>query len=217
MTISVFSPDEQLLLDAWFRSAPIDERIDRLLCVSDFEHDCEPYTRLAAWVGAFAVSEVQERLPNWTAVTDAGFVHNRPIRDVEDRTVTGLARHLLTINWADSGPGFSWPVAYTLVWIPVFERYVVTASADGPDAFGYADFALGSFDAAADWRMKAKEIIAGDWRMQSDTYGQAPWIYLFDSGAISDAEALDWRSEVWVDSEENDEEWEDEDRDELVS
>ena len=35
-------------------------------------------------------------------------------------------------------------MAYTLVWLPGFDRFVVTASADGTDAFGYSDFALGT-------------------------------------------------------------------------
>src|SRR6516164_1969152 len=29
--------------------------------------------------------------------------------------------------------------------LPYYDRYVVTASADCPDAFGYCDFALGAF------------------------------------------------------------------------
>ncbi|MFZ9127073.1 MAG: hypothetical protein ACO3LH_09595 [Steroidobacteraceae bacterium] len=211
MSIEVFSSDELLLLDAWFRSAPIDERIDRLLCDAGFEEDCEPYTRLAAWVGAFAVAEIQERLPNWTAVTDKGFQCNRQIRAVVGRRVVGLTRHLFTINWADSGPGFSWPVAYTLVWIPVFDRFVVTSSADGPDAFGYADFALGSLEATDSWQARVKELITGDWTMQRDSFEQAPWEYLFDAGAISQNKALAWREEVWPHHECEDEEEDDED------
>jgi len=38
--------------------------------------------------------------------------------------------YLLTINWADSGPGFSWPVAYNAIYVPGFDRTVVTASGD---------------------------------------------------------------------------------------
>jgi hypothetical protein len=56
-----------------------------------------------------------------------------------------LASELFAIDWAVQGPGFSWPVYYHLVWVPIYERFVVTASADCPDAFGYADFALGHF------------------------------------------------------------------------
>jgi hypothetical protein len=48
------------------------------------------------------------------------------------------------INWADSGPGLSWPADYNLVWLPTYDRFVLTYSADSPDAFGYCDFALGT-------------------------------------------------------------------------
>jgi len=43
---------------------------------------------------------------------------------------------LFQINWADSGPGLSWPADYNLVWVPSFARFVLTYSADSPDAFG---------------------------------------------------------------------------------
>jgi hypothetical protein len=61
--------------------------------------------------------QVERQLPGWSAITDDGeFVTERHFRDVSaipHRKVAVLPpRHLLTINWADSGPGYSWPVAY---------------------------------------------------------------------------------------------------------
>ena len=48
---------------------------------------------------------------------DGEFVTERHFRDVSaipHRKVAVLPpRHLLTINWAGSGPGYSWPVAIT--------------------------------------------------------------------------------------------------------
>ena len=64
MTIEIFSADERTLLEAWFHSAPINGHLDTLLRAAGFDHDCEPYTRLDAWVGAFAVAEIQGQLPN---------------------------------------------------------------------------------------------------------------------------------------------------------
>ena len=58
MTIDIFSADERTLLEAWFGSAPIDAHIDALLTAAGFDHDCQHYTRLDAWVGAFAVAEI---------------------------------------------------------------------------------------------------------------------------------------------------------------
>lgn len=56
-----------------------------------------------------------------------------------------LPQYLFTLNWADSGPGFSWPGAYYTTWVPSYERFVVTYSADSPEVWGYADIAIGQF------------------------------------------------------------------------
>lgn len=201
MTISIFVPNEQALLDAWFRSAPIDGRLDELLKADGFEDECDPYTRLDAWVGAFAVAEIQARLPNAGICSGPQVTLTRTLREVKERTVSGLTRHLFTINWADSAPGISWPVAYTLVWVPLFDHFVVAASADGGDAFGYPDFAIGRFPARGSWLEAVKDIIVRDWRAQYDGWNQAPWAYLFDTDNVSEADALKWRAEAWLGTE----------------
>ena len=48
----------------------------------------------------------------------------------------------------------------------MYDRYVVTASADCPDAFGYADFALGHFGRNDNVGQSVLEIIKRDWTMQ---------------------------------------------------
>lgn len=40
------------------------------------------------------------------------------------------------INWADSGPGYSWPESYYVTYLPGLEKYIVTASLDSPDVWG---------------------------------------------------------------------------------
>jgi len=223
MTIDIFSADERTLLEAWFRSAPIDARIDALLTAAGFDRDCQHYTRLDAWVGAFAVAGIQEQLPNCGICNGRGVTLTRAYREVEARTVTGLTRHLFTINWANSAPGISWPVRYTLAWIPVFDQFVVVASADGADVFGYADFALGHFPAGGDWLAPVKEIIVRDWRAALDGWNQSAWAHLFDWGVVSEEVALAWRREVWAGTEwwdepdPEEEEPEDEDEDEEVA
>ena len=220
MTSSIYSPDEQALIEAWLRSDGIDGQIDNLLIAAGFEANCDPYTRLDAWVGAFAVAEIQSRLPNCGICREDGVILTRKFREVPDRKVTGMIRHLFTINWADSAPGISWPVAYNLVWLPGFDRFVVTASADGTDMFGYCDFALGHFGADEDWRQAAKEILQGDWRGAYESWDQAPWAYLFDSGVVPEAEAMAWRAEAWAghaDFEVEDEELDDDSDEEVVS
>jgi hypothetical protein len=74
-----------------------------------------------------------------------------------------ISRRLFAINWADTAPGVSWLVEYRAMWLPIYDRWVVTASADGDDAFGYPDFALGSFSHECVMKDGAGEIIRRDW------------------------------------------------------
>jgi len=86
-----------------------------------------------------------------------------------------------------SAPGFSWPVSYHLVWTPIYERFVVTASADCPDAFSYADFARGHFGSDENVGQSVIEIIKGDWMMQRDECGQRRWEEFLHSGLVKKA------------------------------
>jgi hypothetical protein len=157
-----------------------------------FDHDpCEAYTRLDAWVGAFAVRDIQERLPNCGISRDHGVVLTRPIvKNRRSKRVASAVRFLFGINWADSAPGLSWPADYHLTWLPGFDRWVLTYSADSPDAMGYCDFALGAFGADDDWREAVREILVADWRFQFAEWDQAPWAYVWRPGLVTEREAL---------------------------
>jgi len=103
----------------------------------------------------------------------------------------------IQINWADSAPGFSWPADYHLIWLPGFDRWVLTYSADCPDAMGYCDFALGALAADDDWRASVREILVADWRFQYSEWDQTPWAYVWRPGLVSGDEAMEWRAEAW--------------------
>jgi len=200
MADDIYTADERLLLEAWFNGkAPTLEQ-EALLQNQGFDHECcEAYTLLDAWVGAFAVRDIQARLPNCgIGKSDGSFVLTRPIdRRRRPKKVAGLARFLFRINWADSGPGMSWPADYHLVWLPGFERFVLTYSADSPDAFGYCDFALGWVQPESDWRAAVREMLVEDWRFQFNAWNQSPWAYVWGEGLIKEEEALAWRREAW--------------------
>ena len=49
------------------------------------------------------------------------------------------------INWAASGPGYSWPESYRLFFIPYPNRYVIVASSASDELSGYSDVAIGHF------------------------------------------------------------------------
>ena len=126
-------------------------------------------TRLDVAVAHIVLENVEERLPQWAAFVGEEFVHTRQYRDVTerpDRRILLQPRLLFEINWADSGPGFSWPVAYYVTWLPYCDRFVVTASADSPGALGYCDFALGSFGIETPIKEGSCAITRADWQAQ---------------------------------------------------
>ena len=82
MSADLYAPEERRLLEAWFEGKSLSLEDEGLLAEWGFDHDaCEAYTRLDAWVGAFAVRDIQERLPNCgIGQSDGSCVLTRPIR-----------------------------------------------------------------------------------------------------------------------------------------
>jgi hypothetical protein len=70
---------------------------------------------------------------------------------------------VLSINWADSSLGYSWPVYYYVSWIPFNVHYMVTASYDHEDIEGYLDLAFGVFPECALVKTDLKRVVTGHW------------------------------------------------------
>jgi hypothetical protein len=204
MANEIYAPDERRLLEAWFDGKALSSEDENLLATWGFDHDpCEAYTRLDAWVGAFAVRDIQERLPNCGICRNDGVVLTRPIhRDRRSKKVASAVRFLFGINWADTAPGLSWPADYHLVWLPGFDRWVLAYSADSTDAFGYCDFALGAIGPDEDWREAVRRLLVNDWRFQFSEWDQSPWAYVWRAGLVRTDEAMAWRREAWEGHEE---------------
>jgi hypothetical protein len=204
-TVDLFSPDEHAVLADWLGVRPpkLAKGIDPADAMARLGFEKEPnHYRLIDAVVAFIVLEnAEKRLPGWSALlADGSFVSARAYRDDEkipSRNVLLQSRQLFMINWADSGPGFSWPVAYYVTWLPRYDRFVVTASADCPDGFGYCDFAIGAFGSDKPIKEGARSVVCGDWKDQWRAWEQQRWAYLFNTGLISHEEANAWREEVW--------------------
>jgi hypothetical protein len=205
-SVDLFTPDEHAVLSHWFGVKP--PKCARDIWAGDaaenlgFKEETRRYGRIAAAAAFIVLERAEARLPQWAGVSETGDVLlARKYRDrgsIPDRTVVLQPRHLLTIDWAASGPGFSWPVAYYLTWLPHYDRYVVTASADSPDAFGYCDFAIGSFRIKKPIKVGAEEIIGTDWWNQRLEWEQQRWDCLMKPGLISAAEAEAWADDVWA-------------------
>lgn len=199
MTEDFYTPDERRLLECWLGGRDPSIEDENLLTELGFDHDPGgAYTRLDAWVGAFAVQDIQTRLPNCgIGRSDGSFILTRQIRKGRERKVTGVSRYLFRMNWADSGPGISWPVEYNLVWLPGYDRWALVESADCPDAFGYCDFALGAIGVDDNWCETVRTALVNDWRYQFNEWDQAPWACLLSTGLVSEQEAMAWRAEAW--------------------
>ena len=133
---SLYTPDEKAVLDEFFnlpseqRDAEADylDSLDRLGCG---EHRLPGwYADTAAGVATIILQTAASRLPNWACVYGDGTVVTSRFSDGpvyrNHAKLALLPRLLFEINWATSGPGFSWPMAYYLTWVPGYERFVVT-------------------------------------------------------------------------------------------
>jgi len=163
----------------------------------------EQVSELNEAVARICLAEVQDRLPQWwSSSEERGVVIGRARFAAPERTFTPLhPERLLCINWADSGPGFSWPEDYYVTLLPGFGRYVLTASADSPDTYGVTDFALGWFRASEDRIAGSKRLLVRWWR-ETARHDGGPWAYLFNEGLIDVKEAYRMRKRVWGDREE---------------
>jgi hypothetical protein len=199
-SVDLFTTDEQLLLCDWFGVDHL--RSER--CVRDILDEWKipkeiyGYQPTNTAVAQILLERIQDRLPQWLGPKGSA----RPIIDRRShRKVELWPRHLMTINWADSGPGFSWPVAYNVTYVPGFDRFVVTASADCLEMLGgVCDLAIGSFGPEVPIIRGCRDIIMSDWSWQRRECDQQRWVYLFDTGLVSKAEAQVWADEVWRDN-----------------
>ena len=157
--------------------------------------DCLP---LEAAVAQVLLHDVQHRLPTWGMLDGGQWIQSRKYRRrPAAQTLAFLPQHLFTINWADSGPGFSWPEAYHLVYVPTYERCIVTASQDTNDLWGCTDQAVGFFRAGRNNLEGVGRVIRALWRRLRREYEQPSWCYLFDEGLVPRATAEGWRRRIW--------------------
>ena len=152
-----------------------------------FEEETE-YGRPSAAVAATLLNSIDGRLPNWCIGHEDpdGEIQLQFARDPRPRRESKLhliPQFLVCINWADSGPGFSWLEAYHATWVPLYEVWVVTVSYDTPEVVGYASVAIGWFDGTGEMTQRALQVIRENWisemkgsrrRLMSD---YPKWVY----------------------------------------
>lgn len=207
----LFYPVEHAFLSDWFG-------LERPGSCRQLDIHSEPADGLGIWVEARDV-EAKIALDNAVARLVLGSVQNRlpqvgfvsadhkvtlgrqPIPGYP-RGVLVLPQFLFEINWADSAPGVSWPETYHATFLPIYDRYIVTAAQDSVDIWGVTEIAIGSFARELNLLEGAKGVITDFWRMQLDQWGQDHWEHLWEPGLVSDEQAYAWAAEVWCDPEE---------------
>ena len=69
-------------------------------------------------IARICLESAQRSLPQWAMVRDGKVTLGRRRQRTARRARKLRPVHLFTINWADSGPGFSWPEAYHVTCLP---------------------------------------------------------------------------------------------------
>ena len=157
-------------------------------------------------VAKIALHAVQDTLLQVGFIQDGEMHLGRQRSDVERKVVVLFPRHLFMINWADTAPGISWPESYHVVFFPEAGRYVVTASQDSADAWGFTEIAIGHFEVSTPLLDGCRRIITRWWRHQFDGWDQPRWAYVWQEGNVSEEEANSWADSVWTEETKTDEE-----------
>jgi len=211
---TIYDEVELAILFDWFsveRPDPLREVQLEIYKENEFPADAAGRVRLMGSDGGYSdenalsnavarlvLSEIQGRLPQWGVAYGDGSVNlARTYAPRRDAAIDFMPRFQFEINWADSGPGFSWPEAYHATYLPGFDKYVVTASQDSPDVHGYTDEAIGHFGTAQPVVESVHRTIVGWWGGQAADPGQSRWAYLFQTGEVDAETAESWADEVW--------------------
>ena len=146
-------------------------------------------------VARIALAPVRKNLPTWGGLGKDGAFHSRQSENesiLPERGYRSDPVHVLSINWASSGPSYSWPLKYYISWIPYYERYVVTVSYDSPEVEGYLDLAIGDLSEGASVEKELKSVIVRHWDRDSMYLQGREGV--IDPGIVKDPWA--WREEV---------------------
>jgi hypothetical protein len=162
----------------------------------------DEYT-LANAVARICLSGVQDSLPQWATTRGDELVFARKrISPLKLPPRILLLEYLFEINWANSGPGYSWPESYYATQLPFFDVTIVTASNDSTDVLGYCDIAIGWFGKGGDFETEVGNVIKKHWKNLAGEYDQQKWVELFGTGEVDAETAEAWAEEAWAGQEE---------------
>ena len=194
--IRLIPSDEMLTLGSYLEGAAEPEQLEQFFDSIGVPNDAQT-SRLSIAVAQIILNEIQGELPQWFSKRpNKNFFGRRHHKRHEAARLAFTPQKILCLNWADSGPGFSWPEEYHVTYIPGFDKHIVTASRDSADVWGCTDHAIGFEDGSLSPEEAAHIAVVKYWRMQED-WGQPRWAYLFSSGLVNAETAEEWADEVW--------------------
>ena len=142
---TLFLPEEHRIISTYLRVKPVEDIPDSLtlevaLNNLGLNEEVDIHGGEAYATAAILLERVQDELPQWASVREDHVTVGRNLRDrAAERTVELTPQFLLMLNWADSGPGFSWPEAYNVTYVPLYDVFIVTGSVDSSDIYGVTD------------------------------------------------------------------------------
>jgi hypothetical protein len=126
----------------------------------------------------------------------------RTASTVSARKLQLLPSFLLSVDWAATAPGVSWPEAYYVTYVPSINLRIVTASRDDTTIWGCTDLAIGMCRAVRTPDFGTKKIIQSWWRRACGCE-PIPWETFWSAGLIDRNRAEKWKKEVYGSSRED--------------
>jgi hypothetical protein len=161
---------EHAMLTAWFARTHHGRLTLRSGYAMPPEGHSTIYDQTDAGIGRSLLLRIESRLPRWSSERlhgDRKFARwGASVLRRQNCDLQFMPQHLFTITWPGQQPGFMGPVAYHLAWLPIFERFIVTASYPTRIAIRFLDVAIGSFTESDDRERSVGNIVYRDWRLQ---------------------------------------------------
>jgi hypothetical protein len=165
-----YTKAEAAMLTAWFARTNHGRLTLRSGYATPPDGPSTIYDQTDAVIGRSLLLRIESRLPRWRSERlhgDRKFARwGAPVLRRQNCDVQFMPHHLFTITWPGQQPGFMGPVAYHLAWLPIFERFIVTASYPTRITIRYLDVAIGSFTESDDRKRSVGNIVYRDWRLQ---------------------------------------------------
>jgi hypothetical protein len=186
---SLYTSDEQLLIERWMQSVPVYPGRDALADSSS--------------VAEIALSSAQGRLPHHLSIkSDGSATIDRKTWacPVPMRNKLLLPIYLFEVGRDDSGLEILYPESYFATFLPGYNIYVVTVSQASSISYGYFDVAIDFFEAIEDTAYiasNARLTLKAWWRFQQKELHKLRWKELLQAGLIDATSALRLRDAVW--------------------